>query len=165
MNVRPKFWIHRSGRFWWGLLILVTILAGWFLTVFSESEILREVSAPSGGFSESRFSINNGGIGVSWNDGSLVGGTTSRSPARWKVSFHESRRGLKLAPEWDWSDTTYPAAKGSGRPSSRFRQLTVFFPLWIPLLGWVILWPLRMHRADKAEDARLRGQGYLEPEA
>jgi hypothetical protein len=34
-----------------------------------------------------------------------------------------------------------------------YRGLFVFVPLWIPLIAWVFLWPLWMHRADKKEAA------------
>ena len=49
--------------------------------------------------------------------------------------------GAKLSPKVGW------------RNEHDYRSLYLFVPLWIPLLGWVFLWPLWMHRADKKEAA------------
>ena len=135
MSRRPKFWMHRSRRFWWGLLILLMLQGAWIYASFSGAMMgYREPSGSKSG----ALAVELGGVRFSRVHYSR---TTPGSTIEWYFDAY-GLRGMKLEPEFNRADFR----------SGGYR-LSMFLPGWIPVLIWVLWWPLWMRRGDKAEDA------------
>ncbi len=141
MSQRPKFWIHRTSRFWGGLLILLFLLAAWILTM-TRSFHTNYGASNSGSWMRVFSSVGGGGLQL---DSQHYAYTTPRSRASssdWR-SWTSDGLGVRFLPELKWTDEL--------DVRYRERSLKVFLPFWLPLLGWTFIWPLWMHRADKKE--------------
>lgn len=140
MSRRPKFWLHRSSRFWWGLLLLLILLAAWLLTMAKGGRFLYNYDGTNSEH-RCRIALRSGGLDLDFDHWTLAKGTGTPSPrSEWRFDSASSI-GATLSAEFEW------------RNEHDYRSLHLFVPLWIPLLGWVFLWPLWMHRADKKEAA------------
>lgn len=97
-----------------------------------------------------RIAIRSGGLDVDFDHWTLTKATKTPSPhSEWRF-VSTSSVGAILSAEFEW------------RNERDYRSLYLFLPLWIPLLCWVFLWPLWMHRADKKE-AAIFGVGEIDP--
>lgn len=145
MSRRPKFWNHRSGRFWRGFGIFLFLFGAWILTMFSYTEVgYLHYGLPSSRFAT--LKLGNGGLQGIWTTHTYkIPGSGTPSPhSEWVFKLRESN-GANLAPEFsrrERDDHFYFSETRSH----------LFLPLWLPVLGWIILWFYRMHRQDKQEE-------------
>lgn len=133
MSQRPKFWMHRTARFWWGLLMLLLLQGAWLFAAYRGATL----TCYGGPGSHSRFAILYGGAEfyifqpeAGWS-----------KPRNWYFQ-REYQSGIRLEPVFT-SDTIYSTASA----------WKIFLPGWIPVLIWLIWWPLWMRRGDKVEDS------------
>ena len=153
MSQRPSFWLHRSSRFWRGLVLLLLLLGCWIYTSLDGAQVGRWTHR-TGNLMSFLLSADRGGLGISYHLNTEMGGLPSgTSKGGWY--FRSYSRGAKLAPSFEWM------SRHRGRYPEKTYEL--FVPLWIPLGLWVVLWPLWMHRADKKEDL-VFGQGAVAEE-
>jgi hypothetical protein len=134
MISRSKFWNHRSPRFWWGFWVLIFLFACWVWSCYFRFEIARQSAKGP----RLELVISRGCLIVgSWNQAGIPG----------------------ITPGWDFNSGKLIAFSGTPRfsrvdtPIGLFQQLRL--PLWIPLPGWLILWPLWLRRARKKAGAIL----------
>lgn len=143
---RPRVWIHRSPRFWWGLGILVFLLAVW---ITSAALFLRATHAhvtPPRQWREASFWLGNGGIGVEWNVWKIESGSFA-SISEWST-YSGRARDIGIAPSLVWKEQGGTRDFGIAAVKS-----SIFLPLWLPVLAWLGIWLLWMHRSDKKEEA------------
>lgn len=144
MARRPKFWIHRSGRFWRGFAVFLFLFAAWVLTMFSHSEVRYSHSDLSSARVAS-LTLEDGGLRAAWTT-EIYKAASSRAPSPrsdWDFDLRESH-GARLSPEFSrkTSDWRYGSET----------NLHLFLPLWLPLLAWTVFWIYRMYRQDQREE-------------
>lgn len=149
MSRRPRFWLHRSSRFWGGFLLLLLLLGGWLYTSLGGVQAGRWQYKHKPRHSTSLvISADRGGIGFSYKVNPYFESVpAARSPTGWYlVSF---RNGARLMPEFIWQSHDDP---GLAR-----KEFVIFLPLWIPLVLWIACWLRWMRRGDQGEDALYGG--------
>lgn len=138
MPQRPKLWIHRTRRFWVGLVILLLLLAGYFIS----GEGSLECSATRFGTASNDYGtyveleLERGGLLVSKQLDPFAP-TRSMMGRTWSFYFNSSYAslGTKLTPDWDYDPDEWH----------------LFIPLWpLPIL-WAAFWISRMVRAERRE--------------
>lgn len=142
MNRRPKFWIHRSARFWLGLLGFAFMLGSWIVSSFWVVEV-RNLSIGSSSFSSFRAGFGGGGIMIekSYIEGSA--GEFGAAHSEWSTRITRIP-GMGLNPNFEWF-----ADKGRWHKP---RRIELFIPLWIFLLPCSLGWIVWMYRGDKREE-------------
>jgi hypothetical protein len=140
MADRPKFWLHRTARFWLGLAGLVFLYGAWISTGIVRWQVARWSNTPSDS-TEWIAMIGGGGIKVTRIQRDYPITYPGSGSSGWDTAFQTHFQKMRLAAEW----TPYSEA---------------FVPLWMFPVLWTILWPLQLHRADKKEAACLTKLGY-----
>ncbi|WP_193213538.1 hypothetical protein [Luteolibacter marinus] len=145
MDRRPKLWMHRTFRFWWGFGLLLLVFAAWLGSMsFSISIGCNHYSATS--ITCYWVGLDSGGA-----RGLIERWDWNTPPPRWGDRWEirrDRRPGVILRPRLSRS-------KINGPPQT-VEFDTAFLPLWVPLLAWAVCWPLWMHRADKKEARHFR---------
>ena len=140
MNRRPKFWIHRSSRFWSGLLVMLLLFGAWIhsmqrgISVIYWTEGKDAINLTAG--------ITQGGLQAEYAFWANAGSGATTRTRHWLA--HGSPAGARLIPRLEWKKRMQ-----SGLP---LRYFQLFIPLWIPLLAWIGYWLWWMRRGDVKED-------------
>lgn len=144
MTRRPKFWLHRSHRFWLGLAMMIFLTAFWWSFCFFRYKLSYIIQTP---LHRQQYWITLEQGRCMYRD-DLYDVRSSRllPHARNWMSEFDRRPGAMLGFEWEITDSFYIFGVSKTR--------TFGIPLWIPPLIWAVLWPLWMRRADRRE-ARL----------
>ena len=150
---RPKFYLHRSRRFWGGLVFLLVLTSWMFATCHVP---FRLTVGKWTSFSGWRGTQQNG-AGISMQDGGMVlffehcnpGHPEFGSPTDWQVDYQQIDRSNSefhygFIPEYSNTSTSWET---SGE---------VFVPIWVIIILWTILWPLWIRRGDRKEEERFR---------
>jgi|GEM_PF-4093343 len=165
---RPKIWIHRTRRFWFGLLLLVLLTAYLILTGFFRAAVAhRSARSSSGGsvrYNEIELEAGDGGLQLTRARSHVGPSYVARGwgrlhPSAWTFQTFPSTSGVKWLPSLQLG---HPLDLTDDLDQSTTR---VFLPAW-PLIALLcILWPLHLHRADLKEARRLaRSHPPLAPE-
>jgi len=148
---RPKFWLHRSRRFWGGLVVILMLSALWVASMCFEICMSCDRTGLSiSALDHVRFAsvgLKRGGAGANFFElGNQSIPLTGSNIWSWKSI--EGSKTFQWLPSFNSRRTKIPVHE---------TNITFFLPLWpFPLL-WLILWPLWMARADKKEELRFRG--------
>jgi hypothetical protein len=145
---RPRLWIHRTRRFWVGLLLLIGLIVGlmwvgsyrWSATYSPPSTILDTTRS-----SDYELSLIGGGIEFEKSVWTFPASYpwAIRSTHDWSFETDTQQKPIVWRPEW----------LNMGLGHSRFgpEVVRVFIPLWpLPIL-WAIVWPIWMIRAERRE--------------
>ena len=143
--------MHRTFRFWCGFFVLLFLLGAWIGTTFAGFRLEYWDTSPKGR-TEAFFGVGSGGIQGNWDHWLTRSMKYSSSASGWRIQ-ENGRGGAKLGTELNWTDVK--------EANFLHQQFNAFLPFWIPLLGWIVLWPLWMHRGDQRQ-ARLYGNGIKE---
>lgn len=149
---RPKLWIHRTRRFWFGLLLIVFLWGYVAYTSCYRTEVRRrtiEVGSVEAKQRELSVSMEAGGIDF------------RRSGMDFPASF---AKGMPTWPQWDldtrkrfrfepWPQLGPASPEASGLVVDR----GLFLPVWPLAVLAMILWPIHLHRADIREAQRFGG--------
>lgn len=160
---RPRFYLHRSRRFWGGLAILLLLIGWWVTSIRTVSRISYNKDYWFSDHLMSQASYEPGGpdsfrthfYGLSLEEGCVV------------LSFgtHEepSAPGRSMPGYWDG---TYWSTGQITRQPIRFRPTRIpkgkdyydvdslYLPIWPLIALWSIFWPLWIRRGDKLEEKR-----------
>lgn len=142
MSQRPKFWIHRSGRFWRGFGIFLCLFGAWILTMFSTSHVRYSKYGTSSSVSVS-LALNNGGLRIRSERATSKTPSSGSAGSDWDIDTSRAN-GASLDPVFGWTTHDYHLLS--------VKSLHIFLPLWLPLLGWTAFWFYHMHRQDKREE-------------
>ncbi len=147
---RPKFYLHRSRRFWGGLVVLIFLFGLWHMAQRKSLELaLTQRKAITPGYEDVCDYLT-----LSQRSGSFIfryrhdefGNLGVKPPTSWDLEMDQSGAD-PVAKVW---------------PSGKFQMSAIDFefefslPIWILLLFWAILWPLWIRRGDKLEEKRFR---------
>lgn len=149
MADRPKFWLHRTARFWLGLAGLVFLYGAWLSTGVVRWRVARWSNTPSDS-TEWIAMIGGGGIKVTRIQRDYPITYPGSGSSGWDIAFQTHFQKMCWAAEWN---------QGNG-PTGFMPNWGAFVPLWMFPVLWTILWPLQLHRADKKEAAYLTKLGY-----
>ena len=157
MSQRPKMWIHRTRRFWFGLITLILLTGfdlamGYFacLVAYQEKpssfrglrgwspEIVHVSGFLDGGFLYHRTVSSNYYYQYSYR---TLARSSSASTGKWTYGLAE-KMGFRLLPQTTYTDPFGNVCKD---------ETYLFLPLWPLILLGAIIWPIWMHRADKKE--------------
>ncbi len=150
---RPKFYLHRSRRFWGGLVVLMLLFVWWHLSrgmnikfklgrfessslAYSERSDQAILGLDSGSLVFRYFHFDIGNLGV-------------KRHAYWDLEIDQSGRGYARISRWwptGWLDI-----------DAGIFHTGLSLPIWIILILWSILWPLWIRRGDKLEEKRFKG--------
>jgi hypothetical protein len=156
---RPKFYLHRSRRFWNGLALLF-ILSAWLMAAWFQP--FKITFGNWNSYSSWRGDMLDS-VSITQMDGGLILCLEEyRNPfygvaaiATWKSEFE------KLAPFSSSSHYGFSpdcsTSKGSWGSSRE-----VFVPIWLLIAVWAILWPLWIRRGDKLEEKRFQSINRLQ---
>ncbi|QJE95602.1 hypothetical protein [Luteolibacter luteus] len=142
MSQRPKFWIHRSGRFWKGFGIFLFLFGTWIITMFSTSHVDYSKYSASSSVSAS-LTLNNGGLGFRSERSTSKTPSSGSRHSNWDIDTSRAN-GASLNPVFEWKTHDYQLFS--------VKILRIFLPLWLPLVGWTAFWFYHMHRQDKREE-------------
>lgn len=145
MSQRPKFWIHRSGRFWGGFAIFLFLFGAWILCMFSYAEVVH-LKLHGSSMRSASLKLDDGGIDGVWAIQTYAPASGRSFPSRseWKFVLTQSK-GAILKPELSRDRQSWG--------HSTLERYRFFLPLWLPLLAWTLYWIYRMYRQDKREEA------------
>jgi hypothetical protein len=143
VSQRPRFWIHRSGRFWRGFGIFLFLFGAWILTMHTTSHVRYSRYGASSSVSAS-LALNNGGLVFRWERAISKTPSSHSSGSDWDFDTSRSN-GASLSPRFEWKTYDYTLLLVT--------ILHIFLPLWLPLAGWTLFWFYHMHRQDKREDS------------
>ena len=158
---RPKLWLLRTRRFWFGILLLMLLVGTWIgsmncnITVRHHGFILDpEINNQSGSqdldYARGCISLTKGD--VSWRDlddpSNTIPGTFLKQP--WSWIYSEEIYESMIFPNF-YSESH--AGAGGARISSSEVRKHLTLPLWLPVLLWLIIWPLWIRRLTRKEAA------------
>ena len=156
MPKRPKFWIHRTRRFWFGVCLLVLMVGGTLLMGYYRVDLrhqslkslpddlvetIHRIRLADAGFrlSRAREVIPKGpytGVGF--------------LPSTWSFET-EQEYGFKALP-------SFKRFKLEGRSGRSITGWNLFIPGTLPIALVMILWPLWMYRAERKEKKLYEGE-------
>ncbi|OYV05550.1 MAG: hypothetical protein CFE26_11015 [Verrucomicrobiales bacterium VVV1] len=146
---RPKLWLLRTRRFWFGVGMLMLLIACWLLSprYLAQASVYR--SEIRGGAVYVHFFgvfIEDGLLGPFSGSYDYVPGPSDDLP-NWFDWFFETSDNSSLSyipKHWIVTET-----KTELSPSRTY----ILLPLWLPILLWLIIWPLWIRRLTRKEAA------------
>jgi hypothetical protein len=147
---RPKLWLLRTRRFWFGVGILVLLISLWLGSGAYSADFYVRLDSKSG--KENcvcyYFSSAQEGTLLFLRSSELgTSGTYYGSLKPWGYDFEKSSFELTLFPI---VYSHWPVNLGA---SSTITFTKLSLPLWLPVLLWLIVWPLWIRRLTRKEAA------------
>lgn len=170
---RPKLWLLRTRRFWFGVWMLILLIGNWIGSILFDGGIERiqssvhTIETRVGGLSYylSNFwwvDYDSGCFSVHWGKRNLSVGFGSYEPPpevwnRWfqKADAIRSEPGMENYPI---GPCYFPKMIGSSGNRESIQdgqagtlEYWITLPLWLPVLFWLIIWPLWIRRLTRKE--------------
>ncbi len=147
---RPKLWLLRTRRFWFGFGWLAFLIALWLGSGDCQASLSVELSSVKGvEVYKNVFGlfVENGTFGIERTFGTLylfIDKLFQFGP--WGWSFHQSDDEINLLPK-------LYSKEFIGYGQAGFYDWRITLPLWLPVLLWLIIWPLWIRRLTRKEAA------------
>jgi len=172
---RPKLWLLRTRRFWFGMLLLMLLIGTWIGSILFDGGTERIQSSIHSGdqgqtnrpYYRSDFwyvHYDSGCLSVYWGRSYVVYGFSSELPEpevcnRWfqKADAIRSEPGMENYPV---GPCFFPKMIGTSGDLGSIQdgqsgklEHWITLPLWLPVLLWLMIWPLWIRRLTRKESA------------
>ena len=146
---RPKLWLLRTRRFWFGMGILSVLIALWLCSPHYIGSACVNRSEVRNGIAYVRY------LGIATEEGLVVPysgsyertlGISNDPPDTFQWEFEREEEALLSYIPKRW-------IVNESNTEQSFSRTFVLLPLWLPVLLWLIIWPLLIRRITRKEAA------------
>lgn len=154
MSGRPTFWMHRTRRFWFGLIAILLLSAFTLSLAFYRHQVTYiPITLGPNPSPALRLALEDGSLVMERRRVLIRSSPPTTSEWRFETTRHY---GFALAPSFSTNDS-------SSRRSSR--NFLLVLPFWPLILVLFVLWPIWMHRGDKMEEEAFATPNIRTPDA